>query len=126
MRQTNEDTGKIMDDLHLDMCSHLHGSVPVSGLAVPISWSDFARSYRTNDFRGPGFRLSEKRWRFFKPREISSHRKFGPVDRRVSNVMAFDFRRRMECFAVFGLSSRVSSIRSSSLEIAEKYAKIEL
>ena len=57
--------------------------------------SNFAPSYRTNDFRGPGFRLGEKRWRFFKPREISSHRKFGPVDRRVSNVMAFDFRRQM-------------------------------
>jgi hypothetical protein len=26
-----------MDDLHLDMCSHLHGSVPVSGLGC----SDF-------------------------------------------------------------------------------------
>jgi len=24
-----------MDGLHLDMCSHLHGSVPVHGLAVP-------------------------------------------------------------------------------------------
>ena len=90
--------------------------------------SDFAPLYRTNDFRGPGFRLSEKRWRFFKPREISSHRRFGPgwPNSRVSKVMPFDFRRRMECFAVFGLSSRVSSIRSSSLEIAEKYAKIEL
>jgi hypothetical protein len=35
LAQTNEDTGKIMDDLHLDMCSNLHGSVPVPGLAVP-------------------------------------------------------------------------------------------
>jgi hypothetical protein len=30
-----------MDDLHLDMCSNLHGSVPVSGLAVPTSWFGF-------------------------------------------------------------------------------------
>jgi hypothetical protein len=69
-----------------------------------------------------------KKWRILKSRDISRHRKFGPgwPNSRVSNVMPFDFRRRMECFAVFGLSSRVSSIRSSSLEIAEKYAKIEL
>jgi hypothetical protein len=66
LAQTNEDAGKIMDNLHLDMCSNLHGSVAVSGLTVPTPWFGFALLYCTKEFRQRGFRLNEKPWRFLK------------------------------------------------------------
>src|SRR6516162_9575386 len=43
--------------------------------------SDFAPSYCTNQFRGPGFRLSEKRWSFLSRGRFRGHRKFGRVGR---------------------------------------------
>ena len=38
----------------------------------------------------PGFRLSEKRWRFFKPAGVQGHRKFGRVGRTTECLLTND------------------------------------
>jgi hypothetical protein len=59
-----------MDDLHQDMCSNLHGSVPVPGLAVPTFLVRILPCYIVQMNSGRRVSgLAKKDGEFFKPRE---------------------------------------------------------
>ena len=68
--------------------SNLRGSVPVPGSAVPTFLVRILPCYFVlRNSGGPCFRLSEKRWRIFKPREISRHHSGERVKRAVTAML---------------------------------------
>ena len=80
-----------MDDLHLDMCSNLGGSVPVSGLAVPTFLVRILPRHTVQMISGGRVSgLAKKDGDFLSRGRFQGHRNFGTVDRAVEPLFSND------------------------------------